>query len=142
MNTLAYFGDSNPPSSCKEKRGKNDKSRSLVENLKATLDHEKSEAKKLPRIQDEKDDAININVPVFNMPQSLFEHSQSAFMWEVIGFNPPNPSLYPTIYPQILYLIYPTPKINFLPNNPLSMSSSVTSHTENLVTHLSLDVLI
>ena len=45
---------------------------------------------------------MNISVLLFNMPQSLFEHSQSAFMWEVTGFNPPNPSLYPTIYPPIL----------------------------------------
>ena len=32
VNTLAYFGEPTPPSSCKEKREKNDKNRSLGEN--------------------------------------------------------------------------------------------------------------
>ena len=41
-------------------------------------------------------------ISMFNIPRSIFEHSWSTFMWEVIGFNPPNPSLYPTVYPPIL----------------------------------------
>ena len=45
VNTLAYFGETTPPSSCKAKRQKNNKSRSLGENLKAPLDREKSKAK-------------------------------------------------------------------------------------------------
>ena len=95
---FAYFGEPTPPSSCKAKREENDKNRSLGENKKATLDYEISKAKQLPRIQDEKDDAMNISVLV---PQSLFEHSRSTFMWEKVGLNPPNPSLYPIVYPQI-----------------------------------------
>ena len=41
VNTLAYFGEPTPPSSFKEKREKNDKSRSLGENQKVPLDCEK-----------------------------------------------------------------------------------------------------
>ena len=45
---------------------------------------------------------MNINVLVFNMPWSLFEHPQSAFIWEDIGLNPPNPPLYPVVHPPSL----------------------------------------
>lgn len=44
---------------------------------------------------------MNISFPVFNMPQSLFKLSLLALMWEFVGLNPPNSSLYLAIYRQI-----------------------------------------
>lgn len=107
FNTLAYFGESTPSSRWKTRnKGKNEKNKSLGENRKVSLDHEREKDKNIPRIQNEQADAMNISFLVFNIPQSLFlsilKLSQSTFMWEVVGLNPPISSLYPTIYAQIL----------------------------------------
>ncbi len=101
-NTLAYFGESTPSSNYKTKRkGKNNKHRSLGENQKAPLDPKKEKSKHLPRIQDEKDDAMNISV----------QHAKKSFWAPSINFHvgscwcpPPSSSLCPAIYNQILLL--------------------------------------
>ena len=59
---------------------------------------------------------MSISVLVFNMPQSILELSQSTFMRNVIGLNPPNPPLYPVVYPKIPLPNFPnTPDKIFIP---------------------------
>lgn len=53
---------------------------------------EKENAKQIPRIQNEKVDAMNISVPSLNMRQSL-SLFQPIFMCEVVGLNPASSSL-------------------------------------------------
>lgn len=91
--TLAYFGEATPLSSYKAKREKDSKHRSLGENQKVPLDYKKSKAKKLPRIQNEKYDAMNISVPVFNMPQKSFGVLSVSVHAEGHWSQPSQPSL-------------------------------------------------
>lgn len=68
VNTLVYFGESTPSSSCKiENEEKYENNRSLGKNQQAPLYHEKEKDNYLPRIQNEQVDVMNISVPTLNM---------------------------------------------------------------------------